>query len=132
MLVDDRRRRRLIESRRNQGICEFARSFPRGTDTWILRAVFEEFMIYLSVVGHPISVRRSDYWETDLGMDSEDLDDLVRDAALRAGRSMDTFEDNPLYGRIQTVGDLVEFLNQQPRLVEPSGAANGVPLGLQG
>jgi hypothetical protein len=81
--------------------------------------------MYLSTCGQPVPVRRSDHYQADLGIDSADLDDIARDAAFRARRSMEGWESNPLHGRVQTVGDLVDFLLHQPRIVEPLAAANG-------
>lgn len=126
-IYEQRGRRRLAASRRDESICEFARSFERGTDTWVIRAVYEELSRYLSIDGKPISIRREDRCEKDLNIDPEDLDDLARDIAFRARRSMDTCDKNPLYGKVKTVGDIVTFLEYQPRIVEPCVAPNGGP-----
>jgi len=80
---DTRSRRRLATSRQEESICEFARSFNRETDAWLIRAVYEELSRYLSVDGRPIPVRQQDHCEKDLGIDPEDLDDIARDAAFR-------------------------------------------------
>lgn len=124
---DTRRRRRLVASRHQESICEFARSFDRQTDTWLIRSVYEELSRYLSIDGQPIPVRRRDHCEKDLGIDPEDLDDIARDAAFRARRSMDNCDKNPSYGKVQTVGDLIAFLEYQPRIVEPNAAPNRCP-----
>jgi hypothetical protein len=87
-------------------------------DTWIIRAVYEEFSRFVAVDGRPISVRPEDRWKEDLKIDSEDLDDLARDIAFRARRSMDGCEQNPLWGKVKTVSDIVTFLTHQPRIVE--------------
>lgn len=122
MVRDTRRLRRLAASRQEESICQFARSFERHTDTWLIRAVYEELSHYLSVDGRPVPVRRHDRCKKDLGIDPDDLDDIPSDAAFRAGRSMDDCDKNPMYGKVQTVGDLVAFLAYQPRLVEASPA----------
>jgi hypothetical protein len=119
---ETRSRRRLAASREEESICGFARSFERHTDTWLIRAVYEEISRYLTVDGRAIPVRRHDRCEKDLAIDPEDLDDIVRDAAFRACRSMDNCDKNPLYGKVQTVGDLVTFLDYQRRIVEPGAA----------
>jgi hypothetical protein len=124
---DTRSRRRLAASRQKESLCQFARSFDRQTDTWSIRAVYEEVSRYLAVDGRAIPVHRQDRCEKDLGIDPEDLDDVARDAAFRARRSMDDCAKNPLYGKVQTVGDLVTFLEYQPRIVEPNTAPNGGP-----
>ena len=68
--------------------------------------------------GRAVPVRRQDRCEKDLRIDPDDLDDIARDAAFRARRSMEGVEKNPLYGQVQTVGDLVSFLEHQPRIVK--------------
>jgi hypothetical protein len=124
MVSERRSGRRLAASRQEESICDFARSFDRQTDTWLVRAVYEEVSRHLSVDGRAIPVRRQDRCEKDLRIDPEDLDDIARDAAFRARRSMDDCDKNPFYGKVQTVGDLVTFLEYQPRIVEPSAGPN--------
>lgn len=121
---DRRTRRQLAASRQNEGICQFARSFERHTDTWVIRSVYEELSRYLTVDRRPIPIRRQDGWEKDLRVDSEDLDEIVNDMAFRARRSMLDCDKNPLYGKVQTVGDFVVFLQHQPRIVEPADPSN--------
>lgn len=120
-------RRRLAASRHEESICRFARSFGRSADSWILRAVYEEISRFIAVDGRVIPIRREDRCAEDLKIDPEDLDDLARDIAFRARRSMDACDKNPLYGKVKTVGDIVTFLEYQPRIVEPCAAPNGGP-----
>jgi hypothetical protein len=128
MAFDTRHRRRLAASREGESICDFARSFERRrSDPWILRAVYDELSRFLSVDGRAIAVRRGDRCEKDLKIDPEDLDGLAVDIAFRARRSMDAADQNPLYGQVQSVGDIVTFLEHQPRIVEPCAAPNGGP-----
>jgi hypothetical protein len=126
-VVSKRRwQRRLAATRQSETICEFARSFDRRTDTWIIRAVYEELTRFLAVEGRPLPVRREDRCEKDLRIDAEDLDDLARDIAYRARLSMEHSDKNPLYGKVKTVADMVTFFEQQPKLqdVEPGTAGN--------
>jgi hypothetical protein len=116
--------RQLAVFRSGETICDFARSFDRGTDTWVLRAAYEEFCRFVSVDGQPIPVHREDRCEDDLKIDPDDLDDLARDIAFRARRSMGSCEQNPLYGKVKTVGDVVAFLTYQPLIVEPAAGGN--------
>ena len=105
LLCRDRRVSKIQRDRTGESICTFARSFNcRETDTWIVRAVFEE----LSVVGYP--VRRDDRFE-DLGFVGDDLDELVETIASRAGRSLDSAG----VVHLGTVSDLFEFLMRRPR-----------------
>ena len=41
------------------------------------------------------------------------MDDLLPEVAGRAGYSLQQPESNPLFGRVQTVGDLVKFITLQ-------------------
>jgi len=93
-------------------ICTFAREFDcRAIDTWIIRAVFDEFSKY-SVQ----SFRADENILVNLKVDSEDFEDIVFDVAERTGRSMDDYESNPFYDRITTVRGLVNFFVNQPKL----------------
>lgn len=120
-------RRRLAASRHEESICRFARSFGLGADSWILRAVYEEFSRFIAVDRRAIPIRREDRCSEDLKIDPEDFDDLARDIAFRARRSMDACDKNPFYGKVKTVGDIVTFLEYQPLIVEPCTAPNGGP-----
>jgi hypothetical protein len=117
MMCDTRHRRGLVASRQDERICDFARCFDRRkTDTWIVRAVYEELSRYLSVDGRPVPVRPADNCGKDLKIDPDDLEDLAGDIAFRAQRSLQGAERNPLYCKVQTVADLVTFLENQPRV----------------
>ncbi len=110
---DRLRLRRLSKQRGGESICTFARSFDRrAVDPWVIRAMYEEFHAYFDGV---LPIRAADRIEEDLRMDWEDVDDLLRDVASRAGRSLEHLESNPFYGRVRNVGDLVLFLMYQPK-----------------
>jgi len=54
--------------------------------------------------------------QDDLRIDPDDIDgEMIEEIAERAGYSLDSTRDNPMYGRVQTVGDLVKFITLQPR-----------------
>src|SRR4051812_4630538 len=55
--------RRVAASRGGETNCDFARSFKRGTDTWILRATYDEFCRFVSVDHRSVPVRREDRCE---------------------------------------------------------------------
>ncbi|TQV78001.1 hypothetical protein FKG95_20495 [Denitrobaculum tricleocarpae] len=104
--------KREAERRRGESICSFARSFDcRVIDSWIVRAVYEEF-------SDSFPVRAEDSFRDDLRTDEEDLEDSIEAIAQRIGRSLDNTEANLLWGRLEnaTACDLVLFLNAQPRL----------------
>ena len=59
-----------------------------------------------------------DIWQT-LKMDEEDVENACLPVmAWRAGRSLDKTRENPWAGKVETAGDLVRFLNAQPRLAD--------------
>lgn len=99
-------------------MCQFARSINcRRVDTWVVRAVYEE--LQRSLPGTvPVPLRVTDQLQRDLQLDADDLDDLIVDTAQRTSRSLAHTSANPLFGKVATVGDLVKFLNGQPRLVQ--------------
>ena len=107
---------RMAQSRAGESICQFARSIDcRRVDTWVVRAVYEELQRSLSVAV-AVPLRMTDHLQRDLRLDADDLDDLVVDMAQRARRSLADTSANPLFGKVTTVGDLVEFLQAQSRL----------------
>ncbi len=111
---------RMAESRAGESICQFAHAIDcRRVDTWVVRAVYEELQRSLSVAV-AVPLRVTDHLQRDLRLDADDLDDLVADMAQRARRSLADTSANPLFGKVSTVGDLVEFLQAQPRL--PTGS----------
>lgn len=125
-VINKREKRRFEEmcSRRDEeSICTFARSFStRHVDTWVIRAVHQEIQQLMKSYVPAFPVRASDLLLDDLHMDSDDIEDLLADIAARSGHSLDETEDNPFYGKINTVRNLVLFINAQPRLatVRPS------------
>ena len=116
----NRRHSRLLASlsatREGESICQFARSFDcRKVDTWIIRAAYEELQSYLRKRGS-LPIRATDHLERDLLIDDEELDWTIAPAiAARTGRSMERGDENPYFGRVTSVADLVMFFDQQPR-----------------
>ena len=118
---DDRRLRLLAMTRPGESICTFARSFDRrGTDFWVVRAVYDEFRPYCTFRGGRLPLRATDSLTDDLHIDGDDLEDIARDATVRVGRVFGDLEANPGYGRVATVGDMVAFVQHQPKAVEPA------------
>lgn len=109
--LDRPRQIRLATLRQGESICSFARSFNcRQTDTWIIRAVYEEFQPDVA-----FSIRRTDHFEDDLRIDCEDLGFYVERIAQRTGRDLARMEENPWYYQVQTIDSLIMFLHAQPR-----------------
>ena len=111
---EKRRYEALARSRQGVSICEFARSFDlRQTDTWIIRATYQELQQWLQPYVAAFPVRASDGLFSDFHLEADELDDLLQDIAARSGRSLEKTEDNPWYGSVHTVKDLVAFINAQ-------------------
>lgn len=107
------RDRRITRARAGESICSFAHAFDcRSIDTWIIRAVYEEF-------SGQYPVRACDDLEHDLCIAGDDLDDIGVRLAQRTGRSLERSEDNPMFGKVRTLRDLVTFLDHQPRVITP-------------
>lgn len=107
----------MNRSRDGESICNFARSFDiRQTDTWVIRAAHQELQQLLKSYMPDFPVRASDSLLDDLHIDPDDIEDLLVDIAVRSGYSMDESGSNPFYGKLNTVSDLVLFINAQPRM----------------
>jgi hypothetical protein len=120
---DKRRIEGICVTRDGESICTFARSFSTGhVDTWVIRAAHQEIQQLMKSYIPAFPVRASDSLFDDLHIDSDDIEDLLIEIAARSGHALDETEKNPFYGKINTVRDLVLFVNAQPRLatIRPS------------
>jgi len=106
----------LARARAGESICEFSRSFDtRKTDTWVIRAVYEQLQLQLRWICPDFPVRATDRLIEDLWLDPDDIDlDLLADVSSRTRRSIRDTSSNPFRGGVKTVGDLVAFLCAQP------------------
>jgi hypothetical protein len=101
---------RLRRERSEESICEFSRSLPaRDHDTWVVRAVYEEVSS-----NRGIPIRPADRLH-DLGFADDDIEMCVENAAHRADRSLVETAANGWNHRVQTVADLIAFLEHQPK-----------------
>jgi hypothetical protein len=117
--IDTRRKLALAASRPGDPLCAFARALDlRSVDSWIARAAFEELQSYFPEQTRPFPLRPTDRLIEDLHIDPDDIEDIARSIAARAGYSLDHTEQNPLYARVDTVGDLVQFFTHQPKTRE--------------
>jgi hypothetical protein len=107
---------RLAATRTGETICEFVGCFDtRSADTWTLRAVYEELQSYLAPSCPGFPLRAEDDLRHDLKIDGEDLDfEIPRRVLERTGRCLDGAQLNPLYGKVRTVRDFVNFVANQP------------------
>ena len=108
---------RLAEARNRESICTFARAFDaRSIDPWVIRAVYEQLQEHLKPTKPPFPLLPTDRLRQDLMLDDDDLDmDLVPDIAARTGRPLSGSAENPYFGKVVTVRDLVEFFCAQPK-----------------
>lgn len=116
-LMRRRRVRRIAEQRPGEGICQFARSFPRRmVEPRLLRVVHGAIGEWM--VGKPggFPVRASDPLDSVCGIYPDLLDDFGEDVASAAGRTLLGAAENPYSGRVHTVRDLVMFLHHQPHV----------------
>jgi hypothetical protein len=109
--------RRLGQWRHGQSICNFAREFNlREVDPWVVRAVYEQLQAELREVHPNFPIRAADKLVGSLVLDADDLDmGLIQEIEARTMRSLNRSNDNPYYGRVLTVRELVLFFNAQPR-----------------
>ena len=118
--VESKRLRALAASRAGEDIGQFARQARcRENDPWVVRAVYEELAHqtarFAKAADFPVRWD-DDIWQT-LQLDEDDInDEYLPVMAWRAGRSLDKTRENPWAGKVKTAGDLVLFLNAQPRL----------------
>lgn len=105
---------KLCEDRKGFSICNFAREFDaHEVDTWIIRATYEEVQRAICS-DQVVPLKASDHLFHTLKLDEDDLDlDLVEIIAQRTGRSLGEYEENPFYGKVTTVRNLVLFINCQ-------------------
>ena len=106
---------KLCTDRNGITICNFAREFDaREVDTWIIRATYEEVQRAICS-DQLVPLKATDHLFDTLKFDGDDLDlDLIETIAQRTGRSLDGYEENPFYGKVTTVRNLVLFFNYQP------------------
>lgn len=105
----------LAKDRQELSICEFSHSFDcRLIDTWVIRAVYEQIQNYVSTKHLPLPIKAEDnLWDV-LEIDEEDMDlDLLKEILQRTGRSIENTENNPYFDKVNTVRDLVYFINEQ-------------------
>ena len=110
--------------RPGEDIGTFARAFDRrgglapgvAFDPWAVRAVWEGLMpLAAGAAGAAIPLRPEDRLAEDLGLDEEDIEELVPSLLSRIGRREGDWPRNPYHeSGVRTVGDLVGFLSAQP------------------
>ena len=100
-----------------EDIGTFARAFDRRGDWFsphVVRAVWDALEPYVTLGGSRVPVRPTDRIDEDLHIDWDDIELMLSEVANRTGRSIEGIEENPWYGRVRTVGDMVRLLSAQP------------------
>jgi len=105
----------LMAQRHGESLCTFSREQTlTGIDTFIVRAVYEEIQFEIPLQ-KDFPLRWSDNLYSVLHVDGDNLEELIERIAQRTDRCITYTKLNPLYGKIHTVGDLIIFLNHQPK-----------------
>ena len=107
----------IAHNRTGESICSFTRALSfRQIDTWIIRATWEELQDYVTHKNlNEFPIRPTDKVEDDFKIDPEEIEDIVERIAQRSRRSLEETDKNPYFGKIETVGDLISFVNNQPK-----------------
>jgi hypothetical protein len=120
-LYDRPRGRRLgVErlSRPNEDYGTFVRAFdqsgPDPVDLWAVRVVWEAIHPLTALRGPAIPLRPADRFALDLGVDPEEVEEIVPGLVERCGRTVGNWSANPYFSGLSTVGALVHFISAQP------------------
>jgi hypothetical protein len=112
------RLRGISKDREGEDIGSFARSFNRRDgaqlDPWAIRAVWNALVPYTGSKERRVPLRPTDRFEEDLGIDPDDIEDLVIQLVEQCERVPGNWTANAFYASVTTVGDLVRFISAQP------------------
>ena len=96
----------------------FVRAFtlddPVPVDPWAVRVVWEAVLPLTALRGPAIPLRPADRFTHDLGVDPEEVEELIPSLVGRCGRTVGNWSANPYYSGLDTVGALVHFISAQP------------------
>jgi hypothetical protein len=120
-LYDRPRARRITlerPSRPNEDFGSFVRAFdltgPEPVDPWAVRVVWEAVLLLTALRGPAIPLRPTDRFTLDLGVDPEEVEELIPSLVERCGRAVGNWSANPYFSGLKTVGALVHFISAQP------------------
>jgi hypothetical protein len=115
-LIERIRLKRIARQREEDSICTFVRSLDyRSLDTGVIREVYNHLQAWLGYREQSFPIRVSDSIDRDYRMDPLDLDDMLLEVATKTNRDLSDTTKNPLYDRVENVGDMIEFICHQPR-----------------
>ena len=105
-------------ARPNEDFGSFVRAFdldaPEPVDPWAVRVVWEAVLPLTALRGPAIPLRPSDRFTVDLGVDPEEVEELIPSLVERCGRAVGNWSANPYFAGLATVGALVHFISAQP------------------
>jgi hypothetical protein len=105
-------------SRPNEDFLSFVRAFdlddPEPVDPWAVRVVWEAVLPLTALRGPAIPLRPTDRFALDLGVDLEEVEELIPSLVERCGRALGNWDANPYFAGLSTVGALVHFISAQP------------------
>jgi hypothetical protein len=105
-------------SRPNEDFGSFTRAFDHGgedpIDPWAVRVVWEAVHPLTALRGPAIPLRPDDRFELDLGVDPDEVEELIPGLVAWCGRTVGNWSANPYYAGLSTVGALVHFISAQP------------------
>ena len=112
-----RKMKQIAIKRGNPDICAYARSFDcKNVDTKIIREVFEQIQKWAGKYNDiPFPVQAEDHFDDLYCIDPDDLNEIYIEIAEKLNISTENIENNPYWNQIETVKDLVLFLDNQPR-----------------
>ncbi len=115
--LNNRRMKKIAIERGNPDICSYARSFDyRNVDTKIMREVYNLVQEWAGKFdGIPFPVQADDSFDGIYKMDPDDIDEIYFSVTKELGISKENAEANPYYDRVETVKDMVHFLNEQSK-----------------
>lgn len=104
-----------------EDIGTFALAFDRRAepfDTWVIRATWDAIIPFVSFEGGHVPLRPTDRLGDDIGIDSEQVYDVVYEVLIRAGRANADWINNPyVHKDPETIGDIVRLVTYQPLVV---------------
>jgi hypothetical protein len=119
-----RHHRHLLEQRPGENIGTLARAFDRRAkrfDPWVVRATWDALVPYVTHGDWHVPLRPTDRLEEDLRIDPDDIEfGLIEEVAARSSHTLHNLESYPVSGGLETVGDFVRFITQQPRIIDSS------------
>lgn len=105
------RRRQLARPRSDADYFESIEDLEKAE---VSQRVREYFIQWAARRGIPPRIDVEAYLSTAYHLDADALEDMIIDLLKATERSLRRFQDNPYYGRVRTLADLIMFIQSQP------------------